>query len=90
MQVERDARAMVEADPAHRQYLERILVFLYHHVLKNKGECRSADNIEIGLEQAPFVFFNLFFSAFEHVKSLTGKQDTSLSVSSGILVYIYM
>jgi hypothetical protein len=48
---------MVEADPAHRQYLERILVFLYHHVLKNKGECRSADNIEIGLEQAPFVFF---------------------------------
>jgi hypothetical protein len=26
--------------------------------------------IEIGLEQAPFVFFNLFFSAFEHVKSL--------------------
>jgi hypothetical protein len=25
--------------------------------------------IEIGLEQAPFVFFN-FFSAFEHVKSL--------------------
>jgi len=57
VQVERDARAMVEADPAHRQYLERVLVFLYHHVLKNKGECRSADNIEIGLEQAPFVFF---------------------------------
>jgi hypothetical protein len=24
--------------------------------------------IEIGLEQAPFVFFNLFFSTFEHVK----------------------
>jgi hypothetical protein len=27
-------------------------------------------NIEIGLEQAPFVFFILFFSSFEHVKSL--------------------
>jgi hypothetical protein len=26
--------------------------------------------IEIGLEQAPFVYFILFFSAFEHVKSL--------------------
>jgi len=26
--------------------------------------------IEIGLEQAPFVFLNLFYSAFEHVKSL--------------------
>jgi hypothetical protein len=26
--------------------------------------------IEIGLEQATFIFFNLFFSAFEHVKSL--------------------
>jgi hypothetical protein len=27
-------------------------------------------HIEIGLEQAPFVFFNLFFSAFENVKNL--------------------
>jgi hypothetical protein len=26
--------------------------------------------IEIGLEQAPFVYFILFFSSFEHVKSL--------------------
>jgi hypothetical protein len=32
--------------------------------------CMCVWNIEIGLEQAPFVFFNLFFSAFEHVKSL--------------------
>jgi hypothetical protein len=30
----------------------------------------SVVTIEIGLEQAPFAFFNLFFSAFEHFKSL--------------------
>ncbi len=31
---------------------------------------RLLSPIEIGLEQAPFVFFNLFFSTFEHLKSL--------------------
>ncbi len=28
------------------------------------------ETIEIGLEQAPFLYFILFFSPFEHVKSL--------------------
>jgi hypothetical protein len=41
----------------------------------------KAMTIEIGLEQAPFVFFNLFFSAFEHAKSrlIRGPNNTKNS-----------
>jgi hypothetical protein len=48
--------------------------------------------IEIGLEQAPFVFFNLFFSAFEHVKSLlimgpNNTKNSSLKSDFHIIKY---
>ncbi len=33
-------------------------------------QTQTGMTIEIGLEQAPFVFFILFFSSFEQVKSL--------------------
>jgi hypothetical protein len=47
--------------------------------------------IEIGLEQAPFVFLNLFFSAFEHVKSLLimgpNTKNSSLKCDFHIINY---
>ncbi len=48
--------------------------------------------IEIGLEQAPFVFLKLFFSAFEHVKSLlimgpNNTKNSSLKCEFHIINY---
>ncbi len=48
--------------------------------------------IEIGLEQAPFVFFLIFFSAFEHVKSLlimgpNNTKNSSLKCDFHIIIY---
>jgi hypothetical protein len=48
--------------------------------------------IEIGLEQAPFVFFIFIFSSFEHVKSLLimGPNNTkSSSLKSDFLIINY-
>jgi hypothetical protein len=38
--------------------------------------------IEVGLEQAPFVFLFLFFSSFEHVKSLLIMGQNNIKNSS--------
>jgi hypothetical protein len=50
--------------------------------------------IEIGLEQAPFVFFILFSSSFEHVKSLlimgpNNTKNSSLKCDFLIINYEY-
>ncbi len=48
--------------------------------------------IEIGLEQAPFVFLNLFFAVFEHVKSMlimgpNNTKNSSLKCDFHIINY---
>jgi hypothetical protein len=59
---------------------------------KTKTFSVAGRSIEIGLEQAPLVFFNLFFSAFEHVKSLlimgpNNTKNSSLKCDFHIINY---
>jgi hypothetical protein len=61
------------------------------HAGQSGGMLLGAD-IEIGLEQAPFVFLNLFFSEFEHVKSLlimgpNNTKNSSLKCDFHIINY---